>query len=32
MIAPLILKREHNLHSTQSTTYHEMNMQLFMST
>jgi hypothetical protein len=24
MIAPLILKREHNLHSAQSTTYHKM--------
>ncbi len=32
MIGPLILKREHNFHSTKSITYHKMNVQLFMST
>jgi hypothetical protein len=32
MIRPLILKREHNFHSTKSITYHKMNVQLFMST
>jgi len=32
MIASLILKREHNLHSGESTTYHKMNLQLFVST
>jgi hypothetical protein len=26
MIAPLILKREHNLHSARSTTYHKTNV------
>ncbi len=32
MIAPLILKKEHNLHSGWFTTYHIMKLQLFMST
>jgi hypothetical protein len=32
MIASLILKRDHNLHSGQSTTYHKMNLQLFVIT
>lgn len=32
MIAPLILKMEHNLHSDQSTTYHKTNLHLFTST
>jgi hypothetical protein len=32
MIAPLILKREHNLHSARSITYHRTNVKLFMNT
>jgi hypothetical protein len=32
MIAPLFLKKQHNLHLAQSTTYHKTNVQLFMNT
>jgi len=32
MIAPLTLKKEHNLHLGRSTTWHKTNLQLFVNT